>query len=179
MLGSRENLAAVSRILGAHPGLPRVVDPVLRSTSGFRLLEARGAAEFLRLLRGSASLLTPNLDEASALAGLRVGSVEAMKEAARRIAGECGVPCLVKGGHLRGEVADVLHDGRELSVFRHRRLRRSVHGTGCFLSAAILGYLADGLGLEEACGRGIALTARSIGRSVAAGRGRRVFGVIP
>lgn len=175
MAGSLKNLAAVAEILAAHPDLPRVVDPVFISSSGLRLLEKKAVTEFLRLLRGKASLLTPNLDEASALAGFRVGTVEAMIEAARRISDEGRVPCLVKGGHLRGKAADVLYDGRKVMVFRHPRLRRDVHGTGCFLSAAILGFLADGLGLEEACRRGIALTTRAIRGSVPAAGGRRVF----
>ncbi|HVP89864.1 MAG TPA: hydroxymethylpyrimidine/phosphomethylpyrimidine kinase [Terriglobales bacterium] len=175
MVGSLENLTAVAAILAAHPGLPRVVDPVFESSSGLRLLERAALPDFLRILRGRASLLTPNLGEASTLAGLRVDTLEAMKEAAERIWRVGCVPCLVKGGHLRGEAVDVLHDGREFRVFRHPRLRRDVHGTGCHLSAAILGFLADGLGLEEACRRGIALTARGIRGAVPAAGGRRVF----
>ena len=175
MAGSLENLAAVARILAAHPGLPRVVDPVFVSSSGLPLLDSEAVAAFLRLLRGRASLLTPNLAEASTLSGLRVATVEAMREAARRIFDEGRVPCLVKGGHLRGEAVDVLYDGREFKAFRHPRLKRDVHGTGCFLSAAILGFLADGRGLEEACSRGAALTTWAIRGSVPAAGGRRVF----
>jgi hydroxymethylpyrimidine kinase/phosphomethylpyrimidine kinase len=129
----------------------------------------------LGLLRGKASLITPNLDEASSLSGIRVGMVDGMMEAAGRIHEATLVPCLVKGGHLRGEAVDVLYDGAAFKVFRHPRMRREIHGTGCFLSAAILCGLARGLGLEEACRRGIALTARGIRNSVPAGGRRAEF----
>jgi hydroxymethylpyrimidine/phosphomethylpyrimidine kinase len=175
MAGSLENLAAVARILAAHPAIPRVVDPVFRSSSGARLLEKGAIPEFLSLLGGKASLITPNLDEAAALSGARVETVEGMKEAARRIHEASRVPCLVKGGHLRGEAVDVLWDGRTFTIFRHARLRRNVHGTGCFLTAAILAGLAGGRGLEDACRGGIALTVRGIRKSAPAGGGRRVF----
>ena len=174
MAGSLENLAAVARILGRNPSIPRVVDPVFRSSSGTRLLEAGAIPRFLKLLKGNATLITPNLDEASALAGLPVRTVEGMKEAARMICEKILSPCLVKGGHLEGGAVDVLYDGG-FRVFRHARIERSVHGSGCFLSAAILGHLAEGRGIEEACRRGIALTALGIRKAVPAGKGRMAF----
>ena len=75
---------------------------------------------------------------------------------------------------LVNEKVDVLYDGR-FGVFRHARIARSVHGTGCYLSAAILGYLAEGHGLGDACHRGIALTASGIRKAVPAGRRRMAF----
>jgi len=176
MAGSMANLAEAARILGRNPSLPRVVDPILRSSSGPRLIEAAAIPRFLRLLRGKATLITPNLDEASALAaGRRVRCLDDMKDAARRIFDSSGIACLVKGGHLGSEALDVLYDGREFTVFRHSRAGKNVHGTGCFLSAAILGYMAGGLDLEEACRRGIALTVRSIRKAVPTGKGRAAF----
>jgi len=175
MVGSLENLAEVARILAAHPTIPRVIDPVLRSSSGAPLLERKAVTKFLELVKGKATLITPNLCETSALSRLRVKSVEDMKEAARRIQESSRIPCLVKGGRLKGDVVDVLCHGAKLKVFRHSRVSQSVHGTGCFLSAAILGWLAGGCGLEEACRRGIAMTARGIRKSVPAGGRRAVF----
>jgi hydroxymethylpyrimidine/phosphomethylpyrimidine kinase len=175
MAGTLENLAAAARILAANPSIPRVVDPVFRSSSGATLLEKRAVPRFLEIVKGKATLITPNLDEAAALTGLRMRTVEDMKEAARRICESGPVPCLVKGGHLRGEAVDVLFDGREFAVFRHGRVRKRVHGTGCFLSAAILGYLAGGCELEEACRRGIRLTGLGIRKAAPAGKGRAAF----
>jgi len=176
LAGSLENLAEAARILGRNSSIPRVVDPVFRSSSGARLLEAAAIPRFLKLLRGKATLITPNMDEASALSsGRRVRCLDDMKETARRIFDLSGVACLVKGGHLEGEKLDVLYAGRDFTVFRHSRAGKNVHGTGCFLSAAILGYLAGGLDLEEACRRGIALTVRSIRKAVPKGKSRAAF----
>jgi hydroxymethylpyrimidine/phosphomethylpyrimidine kinase len=175
MTGNLGNLAEAARILGRNPSIPSVVDPVFRSSSGTRLVEAGAIPVFLKLLRGKATLITPNLDEASALiSGGRIGTLGDMKGAARRIFDSSDVPCLVKGGHLEGETADVLYDGG-FRIFRHARIKKTVHGTGCFLSAAILGYLAEGHGLEEACRRGIALTALGIRKAIPAGKHRMTF----
>lgn len=175
MLGTAGNLAAAARILSANPHIPRVIDPVFRSSSGTALLEKEARALFLPLFRKKAALLTPNLDEASALSGLRVRTVEDMKEASRRIFRSSLVPCLVKGGHLAGRPVDMLFDGKEFRAFEHPRIRRDVHGTGCFLSSAILAFLARGRPLGEACARGIAWTSRAIRSAVPSPAGRLVM----
>jgi len=175
MAGTLENLSATARILASNPSLPRVADPVFKSSSGAALLETRAVRRFLEILGGNASLITPNLDEAAALTGRRAGTVDGMKDAAREIFRAGSIPCLVKGGHLRGEAADVLFDGKAFTVFRHARLAREVHGTGCYLSAAILCYLAEGRNLEEACRRGIRLTVQAVRRAEPAGKGGTAF----
>ncbi|MEN6309953.1 MAG: hydroxymethylpyrimidine/phosphomethylpyrimidine kinase [Acidobacteriota bacterium] len=179
MAGTLENLTATARILASNPSLPRVVDPVFRSSSGAPLLETRAVRRFLEILGGNATLITPNLDEAAALAGRRAGTVDGMKDAAREIFQAGSVPCLVKGGHLRGAAADVLFDGKAFTVFRHARVAREVHGTGCYLSAAILGCLSEGLDLEPACRRAIRLTVEAVRKAGAAGRARAVFSFGP
>jgi hydroxymethylpyrimidine/phosphomethylpyrimidine kinase len=178
MTGTLENLAAAARILAGNPSAPRVVDPVFRSSSGARLIEKEAAARYLELLRGVADLLTPNLEEASALARLPVRTVADMKRAAERIFELSRIPSLVKGGHLPGGAVDVLCDGARLVLFSHPRVRKNVHGTGCFLSAAILGYLARGSDLKEACRRGVGLTVRAISEAIPSGKGRSVFAAL-
>ncbi len=175
MIGSAANLEAVARILSRNVRVPRVVDPVFRSTSGALLLEKRAWPRFLDALEGRADLITPNLDEAEVLTGRRVRSVAAMSLAAERIALRSGIPCLVKGGHLRGHAVDVLHDGRQSTTFEHHRTAKDVHGTGCYLSSAILGHLARGRPLEDACLRGIADVEKAIRAAVPAGENRWVF----
>ena len=175
MLGTAANLAAAARILAGNPAVPRVVDPVLRSSSGALLLEKKAWPRILPLLRGRASLLTPNLDEASALSGFRVRTVEDMQAAARSIQRTCLVPCLVKGGHLEGRPVDILFDGRTIRAFDHPRMRRDVHGTGCFLSSCILVFLARRRPLEEACARGIEWTSRALRAAAPAPEGRRLM----
>jgi hydroxymethylpyrimidine/phosphomethylpyrimidine kinase len=175
MLATGANLRAAARILGRHGGRPRVVDPVLRSSSGAPLLEKRAWPRFLDAFAGAADLVTPNLDEAAVLAGHPVRNVADMKAAAERIHRASGLACLVKGGHLEGQATDILYDGREFSAYAHPRLARRVHGTGCFLSAAILAYLAEGRPLKEACGLGIFRTGQAIRAAVGAGEGVWVF----
>lgn len=175
MLGTAANLRAAARILERQAGVPRVVDPVLRSSSGAALLERKAWARLLDELQGRAELLTPNLDEAEALTRRTVRSLAEMKLAAEKIHFRTGVPCLVKGGHLEGTAADVLCDGKAFSVFAHPRLARNVRGTGCFLASAVLCYLAEGRPLKEACGLGIFRVGKAIRAAAPAGRGVWVF----
>jgi hydroxymethylpyrimidine/phosphomethylpyrimidine kinase len=175
MAGTLENLAAIARILASNPSIPRVIDPVFKPSSGAPILEKKAIPKNLEIVRGRSSLITPNLDEASALSGFRVRTVDDMKEAARRIHDAGLIPCLVKGGHLPGRAVDVLYDGQDFLLFRHARIRKRVHGTGCFLSAAILGYMARGCDLKKACRLAMELTGLAIRKAVPAGKGRAVF----
>lgn len=175
MLGTAANLRAVARVLERHAGVPRVVDPVLRSSSGAALLERTAWPRVLDELEGRAELITPNLDEAEALTRKTVRGLAEMKQAAEKIHLRSGVPCLVKGGHLEGTATDVLYDGKDFSVFAHPRLARNVRGTGCFLASAILCYLADGRPLKEACGLGIFRLGKAIRAAAPAGPGIWVF----
>ena len=175
MIGSPENLAFIARVLAENGRLPRVVDPVLRSSSGARLLERAAASRFLASLRGRASVITPNIAEAAVLSGRRIRGLDDARPAARAIFEATGVPCLIKGGHGQGPVVDLLYDGRSDKVFVHKRLTADVHGTGCYLSAALLAFLARGNDLERACGLAIRLTVRAMQESVRPGRGRRIM----
>lgn len=175
MLATAANLRAVARLLGRMDGRPRVVDPILRSSSGAALLEKKAWPRLLDAFAGRAELLTPNLGEAAVLAGCRVRDAAGMKEAAARIFARTGAACLVKGGHLEGRPADVLFDGRDYAEFSHPREARSVHGTGCFLSSAILCYLAEGRPLKEACGLAVFRVGQAIRAALPAGEGRWIF----
>lgn len=168
MLATGANLRAAARILDKQAGRPRVLDPVLRSSSGALLLERRAWPRLLDQLAGRAELITPNLDEAGALTGRPVRTVPDMKSAAEDVFRRSGLPCLLKGGHLEAQATDILYDGKEFTAFPHPRLDRQVHGTGCFLSAAILAYLAEGRPLKEACGLGIFRTGQAIRAAVPA-----------
>ena len=175
MLATSANLKVVAGILARHAGLPRVIDPVLRSSSGALLLEKKAWPRFLETVEGKAGLITPNLAEAAALTGHPVRNAAEMRAAAERIYRRSGIPCLVKGGHLEGQAVDILFDGTEFSAFAHAKVPRNVHGTGCFLSSAILCYLAEGRPLKEACGLGIFRVGRAIRAAVPGGEGVWVF----
>ncbi len=175
MLGSHAVVPALGRILAGRPDIPRVVDPVLRASSGTPLFERAGISALVRAIRGNASLITPNMAEASVISGSPVRTPGDMGEAARVIFGLTAVPCLVKGGHLEKSAVNVLFDGRRMSVFGHEKLAREVHGTGCFLSSAILGHLARGRSLEKACGLAADMVHAAIRESHRVGKGRYVF----
>lgn len=175
MLATSANVRAVARILAKLEGRPRVVDPVLRSSSGTPLLDRKAWPMVLEAIEGRADLITPNLDEAAALARRPVRTVAEMRLAAEKIHLRTGIPCLVKGGHLEGQAVDVLFDGDAFSSFAHPREPRDVHGTGCYLASAILCYLAEGRPLKEACGLGVFRVGRAIRSAVPAGGGRWVF----
>jgi hydroxymethylpyrimidine/phosphomethylpyrimidine kinase len=175
MAGTAENLRMIVRELGRHPGIPRVIDPVLRATSGARLVDRTAVSGYLEDLEGRATLLTPNREEAARLAGRPARSVREMEEAARIIFERSGAACLVKGGRLPGASVDVLYDGRRSYLFSQPRLAGDVHGTGCHLSASILGFLVKGWALPDAVRRAAAATHREMRRAASGPGGRRRF----
>jgi len=128
-----------------------VVDPVMVSKSGHRLLNPEAIEALKHEQLPLATIVTPNLPEAGELVGHEVVGEQGMEEAARTIhALGCG-SVLVKGGHLEGEAVDLLFDGTRVIRFANPRLHNNnTHGTGCTLSSAIAAYIAQGCDLEEA-----------------------------
>lgn len=151
---------------------PLVVDPVMISKHGAPLIaeDARGA--LVERLLPRATLVTPNLHEAAALAGFAVRTPEEMEQAARGIHARSGAAVLVKGGHLEGDAADVLFDGAEVRWFRAPRMETPhTHGTGCTYSAAITACLAAGLPLHGAVERAKRFITEAIRTNPGLGRG--------
>jgi hydroxymethylpyrimidine kinase/phosphomethylpyrimidine kinase len=151
MLPTSEIILTVAELIEQH-ALPNfVLDPVIRSTSGFDLIDD-GALQALREhLLPLAAVITPNMAEAERLTGLRVKTLEEMHIAARAIYDKCGKSVLVKGGHLPDEAVDIWFDGNEFELFRAPHLKtRNTHGTGCTLSAAVAANLANGLTMRAA-----------------------------
>jgi hydroxymethylpyrimidine/phosphomethylpyrimidine kinase len=151
MLGSAAIVRAVARAVMRHRLAPLVIDPILISTSGQRLLAPAALGSLCRDLFPLGALITPNLHEAEVLTGKRVRTLTAMADAARRLHQATGVPVLVTGGHAPGAPVDLLADSSGLTRFVGRRVpRRAIHGAGCALSAAITARLAAGRPLVEA-----------------------------
>jgi hydroxymethylpyrimidine/phosphomethylpyrimidine kinase len=166
MLGSGKVAEAVAEFLEAglevrkvggtqKANLPSIVlDPVLRSSSGTALLDASGVKLLIEKLIPLADFLTPNVDEAAALTGLKVRDLGEMKLAAARLH-EMGSNCVVvTGGHLEKAVDLLSYKGKsglEQEVFTAERQRsNSTHGTGCAFATSIACHLALGRGLAEA-----------------------------
>jgi hydroxymethylpyrimidine/phosphomethylpyrimidine kinase len=130
-----------------------VVDPVMVSTSGARLLQPAAEKLLKEKLLPLATLVTPNLDEAEILTGAKISSPEKMREAAREIHSRYGGAVLLKGGHLKNsrEAIDIFFDGEtELLLSAPFVKGVSTHGTGCTYSAAICAALAFGHDLPHA-----------------------------
>jgi hydroxymethylpyrimidine kinase/phosphomethylpyrimidine kinase len=163
MLPARETIEITAGMIEKH-ALPNVVvDPVIRSTSGFDLIDKAAMEFLLERLLPLARVITPNMAEAERLTGLEVKDLEGMKRAAARIHEMCCEQpaqrearraVLVKGGHLEEAAVDVLFDGREFRTFRAPKIAtRNTHGTGCTLSSAIAALLARGFEVPEAVAR--------------------------
>jgi len=168
MLATAELVSTVADAIREH-GLERyVMDPVMVATSGDPLLEDDAVAAIIGDLLPLAFLVTPNLHEASILADMSVVTADDMRDAGHRILDLGARAVLMKGGHLEGDVVDILLvGGKEHSWTRPRIDTRHTHGTGCTLSAAIVAALALGDALPMSVERGI----RFIGRGIAAAPG--------
>jgi hydroxymethylpyrimidine/phosphomethylpyrimidine kinase len=172
MLSTAPIVGAVAGRLRAHGARAVVVDPVMIAKSGDPLLQPDARAALVRDLLPLAEVVTPNLHEAGALAGMPVGSLAEMEEAARRIRALGPRHVLVKGGHLKETATDLLWDGRTLTRFDAPRLDSPhTHGTGCTFSAAIAANLALGRPLIEAVREAKAYVTAAIREGFALGRG--------
>ncbi|HEX5709080.1 MAG TPA: bifunctional hydroxymethylpyrimidine kinase/phosphomethylpyrimidine kinase, partial [Pyrinomonadaceae bacterium] len=150
MLPTREVIEEVARLFRETSLPPPVVDPVVRSTSGFDLIDDDALDALRRHLLPLARVLTPNIPEAERITNLRIRGEREMLEAARAMRGMGARAVLVKGGHLSGDALDVLDDEGRVTVYRAPRIdSTSTHGTGCTLAAATAACLARGMSLEE------------------------------
>jgi hydroxymethylpyrimidine/phosphomethylpyrimidine kinase len=172
MLPTREVIAEVARLF-RETSLPApVVDPVVRSTSGFDLIDDEALGALKRELLPLARVVTPNLFEAERITGLRVRDRAGMLEAARLMREMGARAVLVKGGHLEGDATDVLDDGGRVETFTAPRVvTTSTHGTGCTLAAGIAACLARGLSLSESVEAAKRYVTEAIRRAPRLGRG--------
>jgi len=168
MLHSARTVAATAAALRAWRSrgatAPLVVDPVMIASSGTPLLEPDAVALYVDELIPMATLLTPNLDEASMLLGQPIRDRADLKAAATALAAQFEVPILLKGGHLRDDVAlDLLAwKGRLDEYAAPYDPTVEPHGTGCTYAAAIAAGLAHGWPLDDAVRRAKGFITRAI-----------------
>jgi len=128
-----------------------VVDPVMISKHGAKLLDRDSERILIEQLIPQATLLTPNLDEAAALTGLVVNDRDSMLRAAEKLRALGAANVLVKGGHLEGDALDLLLMPEGVYEYTAPRITTPhTHGSGCTYSAAITALLAKGVALSEA-----------------------------
>lgn len=165
MLGSGKVVKAVADFLSAQATesrgsaeearLPNIVlDPILKSSSGADLLDASGIKLLIERLIPLARVVTPNVDEAAAITGIKINELEEMKAAASKLHKMGAAAVVVTGGHLE-KATDLLsfttQRGIEQEIFKAERQRsNSTHGTGCAFATAMTCHLALNRGLAEA-----------------------------
>jgi hydroxymethylpyrimidine/phosphomethylpyrimidine kinase len=172
MVGCGKNIEVIKHILEENPNIQKVMDPVFKSSSGAWLLEKDSIPDYISEIKGKASLLTPNLEEAGMISGIKIKNTEDMKKAAKSIFSLSNIPCLIKGGHFPKQMVNLLYDGNKYHSFKKEKIRKKVHGTGCFLSSSLLGYMAKGNSLDKACLLAIQLTHKAIKNAIQIGQGQ-------
>ena len=154
MLGSAKVVQAVADFLEHRDQRNVVLDPVMTSSSGTSLVDAAGVRIMVEKLLPMATVITPNVDEASTLTVLQVTNVDQMRAAAAKLHAMGAAAVVITGGHL-DKAIDLLSftskRGIEQEIFKSDRQRSSsTHGTGCAFATAITCHLAQGRGLPEA-----------------------------
>ncbi len=160
MLHSKEVIEQVAILLEEHEIKNLVVDPVMISTSGHRLLEEQAISALINSLAPLATLITPNIPEAEILVGKNINSQKDFKTIAVELSnilsskGVKKVSVLLKAGHAEGdELIDLLYNAQTEEFIELRSDKvytRNTHGTGCTLSAAISAFLSQGYSLNDA-----------------------------
>src|SRR6202045_3106733 len=175
MLGCGKVARAVADFLASRKMPNVVLDPILKSSSGADLVDGAGVRLMTERLLPLAAVVTPNIDEASALTGLAVTDMEQMRAAARKLHEMGAAAVVITGGHLEKAI-DLLSftskRGVEQEIFKAERQRsNSTHGTGCAFATAMACHLALNRGLAEAALLAKTSVAAAIAKAHPLGRG--------
>lgn len=172
MLSSGEIMKVVADKLRFYEAKHVVLDPVMVSTSGSRLMQEDAAQIMQEELFPLAEVITPNIPEAEVLTGIEIRDAESMEYAAKVLAEHCHCAVLLKGGHRVNDANDLLcESGRAVWIPGKRIENPNTHGTGCTLSSAIACNLADGFSLEEAVRRAKAYLSGALSAQLNLGKG--------
>lgn len=169
MLHNKTAAEIVVEAIDTYSPCPIILDPVMISTSGNKLLQDDAIDIIVRELFKRTSLVTPNIDEAEFLSGMKITSEKDMYLAADRLLASGCRAVLIKGGHLKGdEMTDLLFtsDLPPVRLSTETIATTNGHGTGCTLSSAIAAYMALGNDLPEA----VRLAKRYITEAIQAGK---------
>ncbi len=173
MVSSIKLIQAIAKALNAVKSPPVVLDPVMISKSGYRLLNQDAQEALIHHLFPLSEIITPNIYEAQALISKKINTVEEMKNAAHDILKLGAKKVVVKGGHLGEKRAtDILYDGRGYQQVQSYWVdTKNTHGTGCTFSSAIAANIALGKDFFEAVTLAKAYITGAIKNSLAIGQG--------
>ncbi len=187
MLSTKENVETIAEMLkeirkekknkiqgnSRQHQIQIVLDPVMVSTSGSKLLSDDAIEVLKQRLLPLATLITPNLSEAALLSGLHIETAEDMVCAAKVIAKTYEGAILIKGGHLDGHANDLLYSNGKVEWYTGAKIDNpNTHGTGCTLSSAIASHLAMGYPLNESIRKSKIYLTGAISDQMDIGRGR-------
>jgi hydroxymethylpyrimidine/phosphomethylpyrimidine kinase len=143
MVSSIELIDTIAARLVEHGAKNIVVDPVMIAKSGSHLLRPEASENLVKVFFPLAEVVTPNLFEAEAIIGEKIGTLGEMEAAARKIHQLGARNVVVKGGPLTGEAIDVFYDGTTITHIKGTRIdTKNTHGTGCTFSSAITAFIA-------------------------------------
>ncbi len=154
MVSSAELITVIADTLKFFNAKNIVLDPVMASTSGSRLMNPDAISVLMERLFSLATLVTPNMPEAEILSGIKINNSGDIKRAAKHIADKYSCAVLLKGGHGINDANDLLYADGEFHWFYAKRIDNpNTHGTGCTLSSAIAANLAKGFDVFESVKR--------------------------
>jgi len=175
MVGTRAAAEAILSFVASRREVPVIVDPVLRSSSGYPLLAKAALPAYRNLLR-AATVLTPNLMEAEKLLDRKIASFAGAVEAAKALSGATGAAVVLKGGHFpwKGRKGvDIVASGTEITLVPPSGTRRGdPHGTGCALASAIAARIAAGDAIVPAVAAAKSVLSRLVSGGFLSGEGR-------
>ena len=173
MLHSSKLVEAISNTLNKIKVSKVVLDPVMISKGGTRLISYSAIEILKKRLIKQAYLITPNIPEAEVLTKIKIKSLEDMISAGNILLKLGAKNVLLKGGHKDSTyIEDVLLNKKEVKVFKNKKIKtKNTHGTGCTLSSAITTFLSCGKPLKKSCELGIKYVNLAIGSNPNYGKG--------
>ncbi len=151
MLVNADTVKEVIRFTEKYPHIPLIIDPVIRSTSGKRLIDTEGEKLLIEKLFRKSILVTPNTGEVELLTGKMPESVAELEKAGAELVERFGASFFMKGGHLEGNPEDVLVTPSGVSRYPGKRVYGiNTHGSGCTCASAAATFIAQGYSVEKA-----------------------------
>ena len=173
MLHNADIIKSVYKILTKYKSKNVVLDPVMITKGGTKLISNSSIKHLKKLLFPLCTLVTPNIPEAEVLTGYSISTKEDMIKAAKKILNMGSKNVLIKGGHLKNKmIFDILATKTKIKVFKKRKIRtKNTHGTGCTLSSALATYLSQRKNIYYSCKMSLRYVDEAIHYAPGYGRG--------
>ncbi len=149
MVSNKDLILKIAEKLEEYEPKNIVLDPVMVSTSGNKLISEDAVNVLISRLIPMADVITPNIDEGEILSGIKIKTKDDMEEAAKIIFEKTKTVVLLKGGHRTEDANDLIYDGKIRWIKGERVSNKNSHGTGCTLSSAIASNLAKGMNTQD------------------------------